>query len=172
MSAPKDQPWPDVPPERRKVMASIRGRDTKPELVVRSLLHRLGYRFRVGKRHFGWRPDVVFPGRRKAIFVHGCFWHGHVPCRLWRPPKTRSVVWEAKLARNRARDARVLSEFEAQGWDTLVLWECELRSSDILAERLTTFLGPCRRPSVAPRARRDPKDLSSQNVSRIVLRSP
>jgi DNA mismatch endonuclease, patch repair protein len=144
MTRRRDEPWSDVTPERRRIMAAIRSRDTKPEVFVRRMLHRLGYRFRVDKRQFGWRPDVLFPGRRKAIFIHGCFWHAHQPCSTWRPPKTRSEIWEAKLAKNRERDLRTIADFAREGWDTLVLWECELRSENVVAQRLVDFLGATR----------------------------
>ena len=141
---PKDQPWPDVAPERRKIMSAIRGRDTKPELRVRQLLHRLGYRFRVALRQFSSRPDVVFTGRQAAIFVHGCFWHGHEACGSWRVPRTRTEIWEAKISRNKARDSRNVDELNTHGWRVLVLWECELHDESALAERLIGFLGPTR----------------------------
>lgn len=144
MTKRTDQPWNDVAPERRKIMAAIRGRDTKPELLVRRLLHGLGYRFRVGKRQFGWRPDVMFPARKKAVFIHGCFWHAHEPCTAWRPPKTRSERWETKLARNRERDQRTIADFQRQGWATLVVWECELKAEELVVQSLVDFLGPTR----------------------------
>ena len=144
MTSRRDEPWADVAPDRRRIMAAIRGRDTKPEMLVRRLLHRLGYRFRVGQRQFGWRPDVLFSARKKAIFIHGCFWHGHQPCSTWRPPKTRSKIWESKLTKNRERDLRTVADFDRQGWATLVLWECELRSVDLVTQRLVEFLGPTR----------------------------
>lgn len=140
----KDQPWPDVPEARRKVMSAIRGSDTKPELMVRKLLHRLGYRFRVNKRQFSARPDVLFTSRKRAIFVHGCFWHGHEACRSGRTPTTRSDYWTAKLAANKTRDARVVAELEAHGWHTLVLWECQLSDDVTLRNSLIEFLGPPR----------------------------
>lgn len=125
-------------------MSAIRGRDTGPELTVRRLLHRLGYRFRVNKRQFSSRPDVVFTAKRRAIFVHGCFWHGHDACAAGRMPKTRPDYWRAKLTANKARDARVLAEFEAHGWGALVLWECELRDEAALEQRARLFLGDAR----------------------------
>lgn len=154
MRPPNNQPWPDVPATRRRLMSAILGRDTKPELTVRRLLHRLGYRFRVNMRQFSARPDILFPARHKAIFVNGCFWHGHEACRSGRTPKTRREYWGAKLAANKARDARVLEELRANGWESLVLWECQLRDEAALADRLTDFLGAARRDRKADRAGR------------------
>lgn len=144
---PPKGPWPDVPDQRRKIMAAIRGRDTKPELTVRSLLHVMGYRFKVNERRFGFRPDVLFTARRKVIFIHGCFWHGHDHA-THRTPRTRSDFWQAKLAANRARDRRALEAFSAQDWESLVIWECEISNAVHLAGRLKAFLGPVRWPKV------------------------
>ena len=143
---PPKGPWPDVPDQRRKTMAAIRGRDTKPELAVRRLLHAMGYRFRLYERRFGFRPDVLFSTRRKAIFIHGCFWHGHEH-RANRGPLTRSEFWQAKIASNQARDRKALEAFAAEGWDTLVIWECEIGDAGDLALRLEMFLGPVRWPA-------------------------
>jgi DNA mismatch endonuclease (patch repair protein) len=126
-------------------MAAIGRKDTKPELAVRSLLHELGYRFRLQTKGVPGRPDIVFRGRRKAIFVHGCFWHSHEGCRLAKAPKSRTSYWLPKLARNKARDLEVLEQLEGQGWDSLVIWECEAVRSPSLADRLRAFLGPTRR---------------------------
>jgi len=126
-------------------MARIRRSNTKPERVVRSLLHALGYRFRIQVRGVPGRPDIALPGRRKAIFVHGCFWHGHEGCRLHHIPKTRPAFWTAKFARNRERDDRLLSAAQQAGWACLVVWECEIGDSG-LKDRLIRFLGPTRRP--------------------------
>lgn len=130
------------PSQRSAHMARIRRANTKPERIVRRLLHRLGYRFRLQWKPAPGRPDVAFPGRRKAIFVHGCFWHQHEGCKLSHVPETRREFWKSKFDRNRARDARNLLEAGLQGWDCLVVWECEVAVLDGLAERLTVFLGP------------------------------
>lgn len=124
-------------------MAKIRRADTKPERVVRSLLHAAGYRFRLQWKAAPGRPDVAFPGRRRIIFVHGCFWHRHEGCPRASTPSTRADFWREKFARNRARDARDLAKAEAEGWSVLVIWECETKSADLL-ERLQAFLGPIR----------------------------
>ena len=125
-------------------MARIRRSDTKPEWAIRRLLHRLGYRFRLQWKAAPGRPDVAFPGRRKIIFVHGCFWHQHPGCRHARIPTTRREFWEAKFARNKARDERDLKRAAAEGWDALVIWECETQREGDLADRLVGFLGPRR----------------------------
>lgn len=125
-------------------MARVRGRDTKPELIVRRLLHALGYRYRLTLSSLPGRPDIAFTRRRAAIFVHGCFWHGHDCARGARAPKANAAYWSAKIARNRARDARVTGELAALGWRSLTVWECELRDRTALRERLAAFLGPAK----------------------------
>lgn len=121
-------------------MARIKRSDTKPERIVRGLLHSLGYRFRVQFAKVPGRPDVAFPGRQKCIQVHGCFWHDH-GCALSRKPKTRAEFWEAKFARNRERDARLSKAAADAGWKTLTIWECETRDREALTKRLVMFLG-------------------------------
>jgi DNA mismatch endonuclease (patch repair protein) len=123
-------------------MRRVRARDTKPELVVRKLLHGLGYRYRVSPREHPGKPDLAFTRRRAAVFVHGCFWHGHGCKRGARLPKANSEYWSSKIARNRARDVRVQSELQSAGWGVLTVWECELRNEPYLIARLTDFLGP------------------------------
>ena len=127
--------------KRSAVMARVKGKDTSPELKVRRLAHRLGYRFRLHRKDLPGNPDLVFPGRKKVIFVHGCFWHGHDCARGAREPKANAEYWRAKIARNRARDAASLEALAAQGWKALILWECELKREDLPA-RLRRFLGP------------------------------
>jgi DNA mismatch endonuclease (patch repair protein) len=121
-------------------MQAVKTADTGPELAVRRLLHRLGYRFRLHSHHLPGRPDIVFPGRRKVVFVHGCFWHGH-ECAKGRLPKSRLDYWAPKIDRNRERDASVLARLAALGWGALVLWQCEVRDTEALAQNLTKFLG-------------------------------
>jgi DNA mismatch endonuclease (patch repair protein) len=121
-------------------MAAIRGRNTKPELEVRRLVHRLGYRFRLHRSDLPGSPDLVFPGRRAVILVHGCFWHQH-DCKLGQKlPRARPEYWLPKLARNKARDTIVLDQLKASGWMTLVIWECELADLAAIAEKVRTFL--------------------------------
>ncbi len=123
-------------------MARVRGRDTKPEMIVRRLLHRMGYRYRLHRKDLPGRPDIVFGKRRKVIFVHGCFWHRHddPACRLARLPKSRLEFWEPKLAANAERDARHQQALRKAGWGILVVWECQLRHSEQLENILKQFL--------------------------------
>lgn len=125
--------------ERSELMSRVRQKNTKPEIVVRQLLHAKGYRFRLHYRELPGTPDIVFPGRRKAIFVHGCFWHRHEGCKKASTPKTRRDFWQAKFAANQARDARKIAELHNLGWTTMIVWECEIRDGD-LADRLREFL--------------------------------
>src|SRR5687767_9300511 len=106
-------------------MRRIRKRDTKPEILVRRIAHALGYRFRLHRRDLPGSPDIVFPGKRKVVLVHGCFWHQHEGCRLKRQPKSRREYWLPKLARNVQRDEEVRGELAELGWNALVMWECE-----------------------------------------------
>lgn len=124
---------------RSALMSRIRSKDTKPELTIRSMLHRLGYRFRLHRKDLPGRPDIVLPRHRKIILVHGCFWHGHT-CSLASNPKSNELYWTEKIARNRSRDARTLKELQAQGWEVLELWECEIRAACGLEERISAFM--------------------------------
>ena len=121
-------------------MARVRSADTSPELAVRKLLHRLGYRFRLHRRDLPGTPDICFPGRRKAIFVHGCFWHRHEGCRRTTTPRTRRSFWTEKFRDNVARDRGNLNDLAALGWSVLVIWECETADPETLASRLAGFL--------------------------------
>lgn len=126
--------------QRSLQMARIVGKNTKPELAVRSMVWRLGYRYRLHSPRIPGRPDLVFHGRRKVIFVHGCFWHQHPGCKLARLPKSRQEYWTPKLLGNCARDQRVRSELNAMGWQSLVVWECELQHPDEAARKIQEFL--------------------------------
>lgn len=128
-----------TPAERSKRMSRVRGRNTLPELLVRKMLHRLGYRYRIHDRELPGRPDIVFPKRRKVIFVHGCFWHRHEHCKLASTPKSRSQFWLAKLEANRQRDERNLGLLDGLGWGVLVVWQCELKGK-ALTSVLESFL--------------------------------
>ena len=132
------------PAERSARMARVRGRDTGPELRVRRLLHRLGYRYRLHGPGLPGKPDLVFARRRAVVFVDGCFWHRHADpaCPFSRLPKSRHGFWLPKLEANRERDAANERRLEAAGWRVLHIWECDLRDMDLVAERLISFLGP------------------------------
>ena len=125
---------------RSRTMRAVKGKDTQPELTVRQLLHRAGYRYRLHVKDLPGKPDLVFPSRRKVIFVHGCWWHGHDCDRGARPAKTNVDYWSAKIARNIARDAKHLCALHDAGWRELTVWECELKSRNLLT-RLKRFLG-------------------------------
>ncbi len=120
-------------------MSGIGGKNTKPELLVRKALFAAGFRFRLHRKDLPGRPDVVIPGRRVVVFVHGCFWHAHQGCRYAKIPATRREFWEAKLAANVERDRRVREALLSAGWRVLVVWECATRSSGVL-ERLSELL--------------------------------
>jgi DNA mismatch endonuclease (patch repair protein) len=128
-------------------MSRIGGRDTTPEMVVRRLLHASGYRFRLYRRDLPGTPDIVFPSRRKVIFVNGCFWHAH-GCRIGRPPKSRPEFWLPKLQRNRSKDVRNRRALRALGWGVLTVWQCQTSSRNRLEARLFAFLGPPGRISI------------------------
>lgn len=121
-------------------MRAVRGKDTAPELTVRKLVHRLGYRYRLHQTNLPGKPDLVFRSRRKVIFVHGCFWHGHQGCPRARRPTSNEPFWSAKLDRNIARDRAQLESLSAAGWQVLVLWECETHSKPALEVRIQIFL--------------------------------
>ena len=128
--------------ERSALVSRIRCKDTKPELAVRSILHRLGFRFRLHCKDLASRPDIVLPRHRKIVLVQGCFWHGHT-CKLASKPKSNQSYWSPKIETNRARNARDARNLEAllqQGWTVLELWECEIRKADGLAEKLELFM--------------------------------
>lgn len=132
-------------PERRSEnMRAIRSRDTKPERLVRSVLFASGYRFRVHFRGALGSPDIAFPARKKAIFVHGCFWHRHEGCAKAYAPKSRETFWADKFRKNVERDARTFEGLKGEGWEVLVVWECEAVNGDALRDRLTNFVGPVR----------------------------
>ncbi|MCA1925721.1 MAG: very short patch repair endonuclease [Thiobacillus sp.] len=128
---------------RSRMMSGIRGRNTKPEILVRSLLHREGFRFRLHARELPGKPDIVLPRYRAVIFVHGCFWHGH-DCHLYRLPATRPGFWQDKIDRNRASDRWARDTLLAAGWRVAVVWECALRGvgADVgqVAQRLAVWL--------------------------------
>jgi DNA mismatch endonuclease (patch repair protein) len=121
-------------------MGSVRSRDTGPELFVRRLIYGMGYRYRLHATELPGRPDITLRSRRKVVFVHGCFWHGHDGCPLARVPKSRVAFWQAKFATNKTRDARVMEELRALGYRALTIWECELANVTNLRRKLKRFL--------------------------------
>lgn len=116
---------------RSRMMAGIKGKNTKPELVLRKALHAMGYRFRLHDKRLPGRPDIVLPKWNAVIEVHGCFWHRHADCRYATTPNTRTEFWTKKFAANVARDRRNVEQLQASGWRTAVVWECRLREKEI-----------------------------------------
>src|ERR1019366_1014529 len=125
---------------RSEIMSSIGSSNTQPEKTVRSMVHGMGYRFRLHVRRLPGTPDIVLPRHKKIILVHGCFWHGHVRCLKGRPPKTNLDFWTPKLAANRKRDRAVAAKLRRLGWDVLIIWQCQLRRPDALQTVLRAFL--------------------------------
>lgn len=138
----RDDPWPDVPEARRRVMRGNKSKDTTPEVAFRRLLHAQGYRFRLHRKDLPGSPDLVFPSRRKVVFIHGCYWHGHEGCRRANVPKTNAGFWSAKIDANRSRDARNLALLAEAGWQSLVVWECELANPECVTQLSRDFLKP------------------------------
>lgn len=128
-------------------MSRIRSVDTAPEMIVRRTLHSMGYRYRVHPKRLPGKPDIVFPSARKAIFVHGCFWHAH-GCKIGRPPKSKLDFWEEKLKRNRQRDERNRTALQSDGWKVLTVWQCETRDLEVLRRTLIGFVAESRAASV------------------------
>lgn len=126
--------------ERSRNMSRIRNRDTTPELAVRSLLHKEGYRFRLHRKDLPGTPDIVLPKYKTAIFVHGCFWHRHKGCKYSYTPKTNVEFWNKKFQDNLLRDKKNLKELEAEGWRVLIVWECETSSTSELRKRIDMVL--------------------------------
>ena len=126
--------------ERSAIMRTVKSMDTKPEMLVRRIVHALGYRYRLHRADLPGKPDLVFSSRRKAIFVHGCFWHGHDCPRGARIPKSNTDYWLAKITRNQARDQTNLAALNRQGWDTLIIWECQIKDLATLKRDLINFL--------------------------------
>lgn len=129
-----------VDPLRRRIMQSVGQENTPPELRVRRLLHRLGYRFRIHRKDLPGTPDIVLPRHKLAIFVHGCFWHRHDGCRRATTPKTRTVFWADKFARNTERDTRKANELRSAGWRVGVIWECETLDKKALQDQIKGLL--------------------------------
>lgn len=128
------------PQERSERMSRVRNKDTKPEMRVRRLIHSMGYRYRLHYGKLPGRPDMVFPERKKVIFVHGCFWHRHEGCPRCRLPKSRLDFWVPKLEKNRSRDIEKQARLRELGWDVLVIWECEVEEAAGVPGRIMSFL--------------------------------
>lgn len=129
-----------TPEKRSRMMAGIKSKNTKPEMVVRKLVHRLGFRFRLHRRDLPGSPDLVFPRFRRVIFVHGCFWHQHPRCKFAYTPKSRPEFWIPKLEANMRRDAAAQQALVAAGWDILIVWECEIFDIFNLSNKIHSFL--------------------------------
>ena len=127
--------------DRSAVMRSVKSKNTGAEMKVRRLLHAAGFRYFLHVKNLPGKPDIVFPRRKKAVFVHGCFWHQHGECRSAHRPASNSDYWNAKLDRNMARDERNLANLKELGWETFVVWECAIRDQNTLLETLKSFLG-------------------------------
>lgn len=145
-----------TPEQRSAVMRRVKARNTGPEIAVRRLLWGAGYRYRLHRADLPGRPDLSLASRRAAIFVHGCFWHGHDCVRGARKPKANADYWAAKIIRNRDRDARAVSALAKLGWRSIVIWECELREPQVLLARLRRALDQAARASAC--SRRDSPD--------------
>lgn len=131
-----------VSPEvRSRMMAGIKGKNTRPELQIRKLLFAAGYRYRLHRRDLPGTPDIVMPGKRIAIFVHGCFWHGHQGCKLAKIPSTRTDFWTAKIKANILRDRMAIDQLLLGGWRVLVVWECAVREKGSAADLITRIRG-------------------------------
>ena len=128
------------PQVRSEIMKRIKGKNTQPELRVRRIIYALGYRYRLHAPELPGKPDIVFRGRKKVIFVNGCFWHQHKNCKLAPIPKTRVRYWTEKLARNKERDKSNVKRLRDRGWAVLVVWECELKNEAALTDKLERFL--------------------------------
>lgn len=126
---------------RSALMSRIGPKNTAPELIVRQLLHKLGYRFRLHRRDLPGTPDIVLPGRKTAVFVHGCFWHAH-GCKIGQPPRRRAEFWEPKLARTKERDRAAGRTLESLGWTVMTVWQCETRDRQALEARLAAGIPP------------------------------
>lgn len=128
------------PQTRSRIMRAVKGKDTTPELIVRRMVHAMGYRFRLHRKDLPGKPDIVFPKRRKVIFVHGCFWHGHDCVRGTRIPKANADYWSSKITRNGLRDKANVAALKRLGWRTAIIWECELKLPEWVRRRLAKFL--------------------------------
>lgn len=127
--------------KRSQIMSRVSGKNTKPEIAVRSLLHNLGFRFRLHRKDLPGKPDITLPKYKKVIFVHGCFWHGHADCSRSKRPSTNEEFWREKLDKNIERDKTTVNALKELGWDVLTLWTCEVNETNKLKTKLLSFLG-------------------------------
>lgn len=125
---------------RSRIMRAVKSRDTKPEMIVRRMVHAMGKRYRLHRADLPGKPDLVFPKSHKIIFVHGCFWHGHDCKRGAREPKENAEYWRAKISRNKERDVKSQEALRSMGWDVLLVWECQIKDHEALSGRLKEFL--------------------------------
>jgi len=146
-----------TPAERSRQMALMKSKNTAPELAVRRVIYSLGFRYRLHEKGLPGNPDIVFKGRKKVVFVHGCFWHRHAGCRRASNPKSNLEYWNAKFRRNSVRDEANLRALKDAGWEALVIWECELKFLDALRSKLRAFITSDSKPS----AREDPSHQST-----------
>lgn len=126
--------------KRSWLMGRVKGRDTKPEMLVRSIIHRMGFRFRLHRKDLPGKPDIVLPKYKKAVFIHGCFWHGHKNCPRAARPTSNIDFWNRKIDGNIKRDANAQKELKAMSWKILVVWQCQIRDIEALQKRLEGFL--------------------------------
>jgi len=126
--------------KRSRIMSRVKGRDTKPEILIRSVVHRMGFRFRIHRYDLPGHPDIVLPRHKKVIFVHGCFWHGHKKCGRSKRPTTNTNFWNRKLDKNIERDKVFQCKLRSMGWKVLVIWQCETRKAQKLSAKLERFL--------------------------------
>lgn len=158
---------PDVltPVQRHRNMAAIHSFSTKPELKLRRALWHQGFRYRINDKNLPGRPDLVLPKFRTAIFVHGCFWHGHKDCKYYTVPKTNTEFWKAKVARNQERDQEVWRKLEAKGWSVIIVWECELKKAK-LEETIERVVGAIVRNGEAYRAVQEERKIAREEYRR------
>lgn len=126
--------------KRSEIMSRIKGGNTKPELIVRSLLHRLGYRFRLHRKDLPGKPDIVLPRHKKVVFVNGCFWHGHEGCKRSSIPSSNTEFWETKIKKNIERDKTKIRELKRLGWKVLIIWQCRIKDTDKVIATLEKFM--------------------------------
>jgi len=127
--------------KRSEIMSRVSGKNTKPEITVRSLLHNLGFRFRLHRKDLPGKPDITLPKYKKVIFVHGCFWHGHAGCSRAKRPSTNEEFWREKLDKNIERDEATVKALKEVGWDVLTVWTCEVNDTNKLKTTLLLFVG-------------------------------